>query len=474
LHPLICFDSRFEDQVKRVKEAGRELMEVCVAAGGTITGEHGVGLDKRELLPLVFSEDDMNAMLSVRAAFDPLGLCNPGKIIPMLRGCGEARAVATDDTETTDSVLALRDPLPEQPTNNAFQTSVVSVSSVAFPSSTEELSEIMKQAAAEHWTATAVGGMALLDKPSSNLIVHTNRLDRILEHEPADLIAVAQAGVTLSAFNQKLSENGQWLPLDPPDDGRATLGGVVATGLGGAQQFGYGRPRGSVIGMTVVLANGKVIKAGGRVVKNVAGYDLCKLFTGSYGTLGIITELIFKLRPRPAREATVISTGSIAELFSAGRAILDARLFPVAVELVSSAFSKRIGVVSDEATLLVRFAGNAQGVAYQVEQALIHLKNAAVKSTEVLNEDEQLWQSVAALPIKEQPSFVSRVLPAQLADSISSIRTESLWQAGVADGRIRIMNRPPDHTAPDRLSQRVKQQLDPFNLFRGHEHEHAA
>ena len=96
LHPLICFDSRFPDEVARVREAGRELMEVCVRAGGTITGEHGVGLDKRELLPLVFSEADMNAMLSVRAAFDPLGLCNPGKIVPMLRGCGEAKAVAAD------------------------------------------------------------------------------------------------------------------------------------------------------------------------------------------------------------------------------------------------------------------------------------------------------------------------------------------------------------------------------------------
>ena len=87
----------------------------------------------------------------------------------------------------------------------------------------------------------------------------------------------------------------------------------MATGIGGAQQFGYGRPRGSVIGMKVVLADGSLIKAGGRVVKNVAGYDLCKLFTGSFGSLGIITEVNFKLRPRPAREATVIATGNVDE-----------------------------------------------------------------------------------------------------------------------------------------------------------------
>lgn len=307
---------------------------------------------------------------------------------------------------------------------------------------------------------------------ATDLVIHTDRLNRIIEHEPADLIAVAQAGVTLTAFNEKLSENGQWLPLDPPNDGRATLGGVVATGLGGAQQFGYGRPRGSVIGMTVVLADGSVIKAGGRVVKNVAGYDLCKLFTGSYGTLGFITELIFKLRPRPAREATVVATGSAAELLAAGRAIVDARLFPVAAELVSSSVANRLAIETDSAALLVRFAGNEKSVSYQLEQALSHLKNAATTSSAVLADDAQLWQRVAAMPIEEAPSSETRVLPTQLSESIHSIR--GLWQVGVADGRIRVMNQPANAVSRNALSQRVKQQLDPFNLLRGHDHEHAA
>ena len=456
LHPLICFDSRSPDQVRRVKEAGRELMEVCVAAGGTITGEHGVGLDKRELLPLVFSEADMNAMLSVRAAFDPLGLCNPGKIIPMLRGCGEASAIATESQPQITRIVHAS----EHPQETASFESVSSV----FPGSTEEVSQLMKYAFAKR-LAVSVGG-------GTDLVIHTDRLNRIIEHEPADLIAVAQAGVRLTTFNEKLSENGQWLPLDPPNDGRATLGGVVATGLGGAQQFGYGRPRGSVIGMTVVLADGSVIKAGGRVVKNVAGYDLCKLFTGSYGTLGIITELIFKLRPRPAREATVVATGSNAELLAAGRAIVDARLFPVAVELVSSSLANRLAVETDTAALLVRFAGNEKSVSYQLEQALSHLKHAATKSCAVLTNDSQLWQRVAAMPIEEAPSSETRVLPTQLSEELRSLR--GIWQVGVADGRIRVMNQPPNAASRSALSQRVKQQLDPFNLLRGHDHEHAA
>jgi FAD/FMN-containing dehydrogenase len=260
------------------------------------------------------------------------------------------------------------------------------------PASAEEISEILKLASSERWTVVPVGGMGWI-KSKANLIVSTARLNKIIEHEPADLIAIAEAGVRLTDFNAKLAENGQWLPLDPPDDGRATLGGVVATGIGGPQQFGYGRPRGSVIGMKVVLADGSMIKAGGRVVKNVAGYDLCKLFTGSYGSLGIITELNFKLRPRPAREATVIARGAVEELRKSARAILEARLFPVASEIAGAA-------------LLVRFAGNEKGVAFQIEEAQKLLKNA-----EVVMDDAELWKRIAAPEkIREEPSGTAKLL----------------------------------------------------------------
>src|SRR5687768_5086016 len=206
LHPLICFDSRSPEQVLRVKEAGRELMEVCVRAGGTITGEHGVGLDKRELLPLVFSDADMNAMLRVRAAFDPLGLCNPGKIVPMLRGCVEAKAVASDNGSTTQFVqtpivatpeIDVATPAPFDPDRaRSFLGQIVgdaNISSnhgtiIVTPASAEEISEILKLASSERWTVSPAGGMTWLN-PTANLIVSTSRLNQIIEHEPADLIA---------------------------------------------------------------------------------------------------------------------------------------------------------------------------------------------------------------------------------------------------------------------------------------------
>ena len=492
LHPLICFDSRDPDQVLRVREAGRELMEVCVKAGGTITGEHGVGLDKRELLPLVFSDADMNAMLSVRAAFDPLGLCNPGKIVPLLRGCGEAKAIAASP-ETRATSVATQIPRQQHATAATYASAkvrefdpasaaplvsqIVGQSNFAahplslnvFPTSTEQISELLRLASREHWRVLATGGMTWVNpqtKSEANLIISTRRLDQIVEHEPEDLVAITQAGVTLTDFNAKLRDNGQWLPLDPPDDGRATIGGVVATGIGGAQQFGYGRPRGSVIGMKVVLANGNVIRVGGRVVKNVAGYDLSKLFTGSFGSLGIITEVNFKLRPRPEREATVIVSGNVPDLISGARTILDARLFPVAAEIVSPVFANRIGLGTQQLpALLIRFAGNEKGVNYQIEETVANLRDA-----EVIADDSKLWNDVAAAVFWDDFSGSSRVsvLPSELfkfCDGVAS--NESVWQIGALDGRIRMQQQSKaklDSKSAE-LMQRIKQQLDPRNIF---------
>lgn len=467
LHPLICFDSRFPEEVKRVREAGSELMQVCVSAGGTITGEHGVGLDKRELLPLVFSDADMNCMLRVRSAFDPLGLCNPGKVIPMLRGCGEGRAVSVNGSNAnsivSDNLERPRSVSPAKKPSTVFDVetaanrieavlgaqnlSVQSKSIVLHPGSVAEIIEVMKLASSEAWTVRPAGSMSWLgDAACANLIVSASRLNQIIEHEPADLIAIAQAGVRLSTFNAELRKNGQWLPLDPPDDGRATLGGVVATGLGGAQRVAYGRPRRSVIGMKVVLADGSLVKAGGRVVKNVAGYDLCKLFTGSYGSLGIITELNFKLRPRPATEQTIIVPSRHADLITHGQRILSSKLFPVATELLSPALAQRLGIDArnNEAVLLMRFAGNRKGVESQTQEVLVQLNES---KCELMNDDESLWASLAAVPLKESAalSWRASTLPSTLPGCIEALIKiygpsffEGLWQIGVGDGRIRM------------------------------------
>jgi glycolate oxidase subunit GlcD len=485
LHPLICFDSRSVDEVRRVKEAGRELMETCVRAGGSITGEHGVGFDKRELLSLVFSEADMEAMLRVRAAFDPTRLCNPGKIIPMLRGCGEARAIATPGNDnsaipeptpqTAGDLLGPRASRPHRSPNSTLSNfdpqkvrqqllKLVSEDNVSdsptspliiSPGSIAEVCEVMKFASSEGWSILPAGGMSWLDacQNRTQLIVSTQRLNRIIEHEPADLIAVTEAGVTHKDLNDTLMLNGQWLPLDPPDDGRATIGGVVATGLGGAQQFGYGPPRRHVIGMKVVLADGTLIKVGGRVVKNVAGYDLCKLFTGSYGTLGVICEVNFKLRPLPSETSTTIAAGTREELLAAARRIIDSRLFPVAAELLSPRLAHEAEwSEGKDHVLLIRFAGSPGAVAEQTRStAELLRKSEAVTSGQPVTDDVRIWDTLAALPARFQNDLIWRAglrpadVPTFLAkldqQDAGSRSTELRWQASVAEGRIRVVDR---------------------------------
>jgi len=224
------------------------------------------------------------------------------------------------------------------------------------------------------------------------------------------------------------------------------LGGVVATGMGGAQQFGYGKPRGSVIGMKAVLANGQLIKAGGRVVKNVAGYVLCKLFTGSFGSLGVITELTFKLRPRPAVETTIAAVGNGSLLHSAARSIIDSHLFPVAVELISPALAADYQYLPDNSLLLVRFAGNNGAVQFQQEKALSIIESSSV-SREVVADEAELWQKVASLAFAQKTGWRASVLPAavpsffkSLGDLLGKGFDKLKWQLSIGDGRLRVFD----------------------------------
>jgi glycolate oxidase subunit GlcD len=473
LHPLVCFDSRDAEQVARVKEAGREIMETCVAAGGTITGEHGVGLDKSAYLPLVFSEDDMRAMLRVRAAFDPTGLCNPGKIIPVLKGCGEARVVAEGKNTARANVEGHRaiDEAQEAASagrrietvtlssTNAAETfapstlsDIESDSPSVEPDSAEEVCELLRAAERERRSVFPIGACAQRDIRDDALPAHAvalkmTRLARLVEHEPADLVATAEAGMTLADFNREIGRAGQWLPLDSPGGSGATLGGIVATGAAGAQALGYGGPRSYVLGMKVALAGGRVIKVGGRVVKNVAGYDLCKLFTGSHGTLGVILEITFKLRPRPRRESTLVARSSDpGELLEASRALAGSQLLPVAVELLSPRMANAIGLSRESAEffMLARFAGTEGAVEYQLARAeeIVEGRAAVVR----VEDEASLWSrlSEATRLFDEGVAWRACVPPTGLGEMLARLRDSKdagrrdAWHAGAGDGRLRV------------------------------------
>ena len=205
---------------------------------------------------------------------------------------------------------------------------------VLAPASLDELRAVVAER--DGRTLAPVGGgtqLALGGAPRGPFALLDLRaaLDGEIEHEPADLTVVAPAGVTLAAIDARLARAGQRLPIDPPHAGRATIGGALATGLGGPLRARHGPPRDFALGMTVLRADGELVKAGGRVVKNVTGYDLTRLWCGSLGTLGVIASVALRAVPRLEtvdlrfRAATLADGLALAERFS--RADLRPELF---------------------------------------------------------------------------------------------------------------------------------------------------
>jgi glycolate oxidase FAD binding subunit len=239
---------------------------------------------------------------------------------------------------------------------------------VVFPGSVEEVSTVVQQAAAAGVPVLPWGGgtaCAVGPPPArGGLVLALKRLDRLVEHEPGDLTVTVEAGLTLDALQTALRARGQWLSLDPPDAPRATIGGLIAANASGPRRHLYGTVRDLLIGVTVVTADGAVVHGGGKVVKNVAGYDLPKLFVGSYGTLGIVVSATFKLRPVPEEERLVAVTfDRLEDCGAAARAVLAGDLIPVALEILDDAAAAPLGLGG--ATLVVGFDGLREQVEAQ-------------------------------------------------------------------------------------------------------------
>jgi glycolate oxidase FAD binding subunit len=220
---------------------------------------------------------------------------------------------------------------------------------VVEPGSIEEISDLMKLAAREGLAVAPRGGgtkMHIGDPPRRlDLIVSTARMNEVLEHTPGDQIIRLEAGVKLEDLQEHISGSDQMLAIDPPGSG-ATIGGIVAANSSGPRRYRYGTIRDLIIGITVVLHDGTVAKAGGKVVKNVAGYDLSKLFTGSLGTLGVIATANFRLHPRPEAARTVaVEVTEPQQAQAAAQAIVHSQVEATAVELHYDENEKRLAVL---------------------------------------------------------------------------------------------------------------------------------
>lgn len=213
-------------------------------------------------------------------------------------------------------------------------------------------------------------------EPMHDAVLDTTAMNGLIAYNPTDMTVAVQAGLPFAALQETLAGNAQWVALDPARAG--TVGGLVATADAGPVRHTFGASRDSVIGVTVVLADGTVARSGGHVIKNVAGYDLAKLFHGSLGTLGVLAEIVLRVHPRPAATATLAVPCDAATAFDLGGRLIHASLEPVAVEWC-------------DGTLLVRFDGTAGGVADRLRRA------RAVAGADAAEAAPGAWTSVADL-----------------------------------------------------------------------------
>jgi glycolate oxidase FAD binding subunit len=318
-----------------------------------------------------------------------------------------------------------------------------------FPGSPEEVSAVVACAAdAEIPVMPWGGGTAVgLGTPPvrPGIVLGLRRLDRLVEHEPGDLTATVQAGITLARLQGALRDRGQWLSLDPDDADRATVGGIVAANGSGPRRHLYGTARDVVIGLTVVTADGAIVRGGGKVVKNVAGYDLPKLFVGSYGTLGVLVEVTARLRPLPDAEKLVgLGFERIKDAGAAVRAMMASDLIPNALELVDGEAARVLGLPAVPA-LIVGFDGLAEQVAWQcaeLERLAAPLGAAGAREL-----PPETWGRLAsaARAAGETPAAVMTlvVLPAQVADVIEqgavAARARGLGSAWTAHAGVGVV-----------------------------------
>jgi glycolate oxidase FAD binding subunit len=256
------------------------------------------------------------------------------------------------------------------------------------------------------------------------VVIDVSKLNHMVEHDDANLTAIVQSGITLVASQKITAGARQFVPFDVPSPQRSTIGGIVAADLNGTRRVCYGSVRDLVVGMKVALPTGEHIKAGGKVVKNVAGYDMCKLFVGSLGTLGIITELTLRLTPLPEAETTLAVSGSLPQVSEFAGEILDSVLLPSATVLWKSETSS-----SREASHLGwQMAVRVEGFAEQVDRHLRDLQLMAERlglSMAVYTSaaHEKLWAGICDFPLLDHELAFRVMVPrSAVADLLHGVQ----------------------------------------------------
>jgi D-lactate dehydrogenase (cytochrome) len=400
LHPNVLIpDPNDAELLARVRQAGREMVSCSVEMGGSLTGEHGVGIEKREYMPIMHNPAEMMAHWNIKQVFDPQCIFNPGKIFPAPTASDGVAPFAGHTGEylgvSADGARALQ-------------------GEIFTPQDAEEAAAGMRALA-------QAGRSVSVDRPvkRDNVTrVSTEALRGIKTYAPEDLYITAGAGTPLSKLQAFLAQDGKQLAIASPWE-RATIGGIVGANNNAPLRMRYGSIRDLTLYATVALADGRVIRTGRPIVKNVAGYDLTKLIVGSHGTLGLMTDVTFKIHPLPRHKTTLLVP---VEKLDDGLKWAGAAL-PLALNASGIVLSKGYQA-QDVPQSNYLLAYTAEGLAEDVLAELAQVRQAltAVGAPEALEVSTtsatDIWASVlghaagsmlkvrAGVPVKDLPDYL--------------------------------------------------------------------
>ena len=434
LHPLVLYDPRDTDQRARAHALASAVLKLSIEQGGVISGEHGIGIEKQEYLPLLFNREELQLQAAIYHCFNPDDRFNPGKIFPMaLQPRDLARERRARMQRTAPVAAGQVDAAALAGLVGADHLLADEAGLCVAPPSIEALSRVVAHCHATGVSMVPLGQPGPHDAPAPGLRIATRRLARVRTYEPDDLTIGVEAGMTLAELQAVLATHGQMLPLDIHAPEAATLGALVASAADGPRRLGYGTLRDWLLGLTVVEADGTVVRLGAQVVKNVSGYDLVKLFVGSHGTLGVIAALSLRVFPQPRAAATLVASfASRAAAMACLDNLADSRLQPTAAELVQGLpMAPGVTLPPGGALLALRAEGHPAAVArHMADLRLMAAAAGALHSHELADTAEAaLWQALLrqTAPPADPDASLARLCaaPADLGAALDDAEAEA-------------------------------------------------
>ncbi len=441
LHPLILVqDVQDKALMEHVHHAGSEIVKLAVSYDGSLSGEHGVGIEKRAFMPLMFNESELSAMRDIKHIFDPHNLFNPGNMFPSTDG---------EPPSSVGANLYGRQPT-EMNHNQAIDDDAHTISRA--PANVEEAALALAECTKAGYHVLITGGelgrsgesgrLAGPGRPqgspvqytgSDELLLSTCRMRGITSYAPDDLYITVGAGTPLAEVQAFLAEHEQQLPLASPWPD-TTIGGLVATNANAPLRMRYGSIRDNVLCATVALADGRVLRAGRPVVKNVAGFDLVKLFVGSYGTLGLLADVTFKIAPRPrACRTLLVPADDLRYGLIWARKLFPQSLVASAILLIkNNGRNHQLTQHVDSPYLLIY---TAEGLTEDVQAELRQVREAlrSAGATEPIEVEDMTGTSAwsetlcaAASSIQVRVGLPIRDLPVYTQDHVSSLDCDAL------------------------------------------------